>query len=144
MKKTETTGQCELLLKRWFWWKGCCWKGCCWKGLFFAWANFWANECGRNLSFFDWYLPNWSFFWRMTTRRPRSFPRTHYILIQRGKTLIKRLKKCNFGSKNLPWTQAHSHNWKKLGIHAGGSSIWGSQQGLFSRFLIVSSLPCVA
>ena len=32
----------------------------------------------------------------------------------------------------------------KSGIHAGGSSIWGSQQGQFPRFLIVSSLPCVA
>ena len=32
----------------------------------------------------------------------------------------------------------------KSGIHAGGSSIWGAQQGLFPRFLIVSSLPCVA
>ena len=32
----------------------------------------------------------------------------------------------------------------KSGIHAGGSSIWGAQQGLFPRFLIVSSFPCVA
>lgn len=56
-KKLQATRYWELLLNR-----GFCRKGCGWKGLFFGgWGNRCCpNEFGRNLSFFDWYLPNWN------------------------------------------------------------------------------------